>query len=58
MSSPNIVYQMHAGCSKPVKVEVVLDGKPLTMELHRSSGITGIGEYVPGILSWPAAAGV
>ena len=36
MSSPNIVYQMHAGCSKPVKVEVVLDGKLLTMELHRS----------------------
>ena len=42
-----------AGRSKPIHVEVVVDGKPLMMELDTGSSccITGIREYVPGVLA-------
>ena len=42
-----------AGRSKPISVEVVVDGKPLTMHGvgYRSCCIAGIGEYISGVLA-------
>ena len=42
-----------AGCSKPVKVELFLDGKPLTMELDTGTAVSLVSEsmyqeYCPG----------